>query len=440
MKRRHPTLISCAAAGIALLLALPCAQAASAPDRDKSSLQKEQKNLKGQISTVRKDISRKEASLDRAMNDLRQAEKAISDSNRRLKGLGEKRGELEEQLGELRRESREVNMNVKDAEGMVGIISQSQFVNSRRHPWQTVITGGNPNEIARHSAILSYMAREQDKTIDNLENRQKNIAANTAAIDKNRRELARLEVDAAKNRDQLSRDKSLREVAMESLKQELSTARERYEQLVQNDRQLSGLIADLDKRIAENARKQKALEQRRARELAERKKKEAEEAAKPRSSTRTAAAKAKPDVRPVIQAPVIGDFGKLRGRLRMPTKGTIAAKFGQKREGAASSLTWRGLLIRAKMGQEVVATAGGTVVFADWMRGFGNLLIIDHGTNYLSVYANNESLYKETGDTVRAGETIASVGKSGGEDSPGLYFELRYKGKPFDPARWIASR
>ena len=127
----------------------------------------------------------------------------------------------------------------------------------------------------------------------------------------------------------------------------------------------------------------------------------------------------------------------MRGKLLMPTKGKIIARFGQKREGAAADLAWRGLLISAKMGQDVVATAGGTVVFADWMRGFGNLLILDHGSNYLSVYANNESLFKSVGDSVKQGDTIASVGQSGGEDSPGLYFELRYKGKPFDPARWL---
>ena len=97
------------------------------------------------------------------------------------------------------------------------------------------------------------------------------------------------------------------------------------------------------------------------------------------------------------------------------------------------------MLIRAKLGQDVRATAAGTVVFSDWMRGFGNLLILDHGSNYLSVYANNETLYKSVGERVKRGDTIASVGRSGGEDYPGLYFELRYKGKPFDPTRWIAK-
>ncbi len=124
----------------------------------------------------------------------------------------------------------------------------------------------------------------------------------------------------------------------------------------------------------------------------------------------------------------------------MPASGTIAARFGQKREGAASTLPWRGLLIRAKQGANVVAAGPGTVVFSDWMRGFGNLLIVDHGSNYLSVYANNESLYKSVGDKVKQGETIASVGNSGGEERPGLYFELRRRGTPIDPSPWLAKR
>ncbi|MEF9943701.1 MAG: peptidoglycan DD-metalloendopeptidase family protein, partial [Burkholderiaceae bacterium] len=82
----------------------------------------------------------------------------------------------------------------------------------------------------------------------------------------------------------------------------------------------------------------------------------------------------------------------------------------------------------------------GQVVFADWLRGFGNLLILDHGDSYLSVYGNNESLYKNVGDRVSIGETVASVGNTGGGDLPSLYFELRHQGRPFDPLKWMGSR
>jgi C-terminal peptidase prc len=95
------------------------------------------------------------------------------------------------------------------------------------------------------------------------------------------------------------------------------------------------------------------------------------------------------------------------------------------------------LFIRARSGQEVRSVATGEVVFSDWLRGFGNLLIVDHGGGYLSLYSNNESLYKQAGTRVRAGDAVASVGNTGGQEEPGLYFELRHLGKPFDPMTWV---
>ena len=95
------------------------------------------------------------------------------------------------------------------------------------------------------------------------------------------------------------------------------------------------------------------------------------------------------------------------------------------------------MFIRAPEGQPVRAIAPGQVVYADWMRGFGNLLIVDHGESYLSIYANNESLLKQVGDTVLTGEPIATTGSSGGNEETGLYFELRHLGRAFDPLRWV---
>ena len=97
----------------------------------------------------------------------------------------------------------------------------------------------------------------------------------------------------------------------------------------------------------------------------------------------------------------------------------------------------KGVFIRAPQGQPVRAIAGGRVVYADWMRGFGNLLIVDHGESYLSIYANNESLLKEPGEAVAPGETIATTGSSGGREETGLYFEMRHLGRAFDPLSWV---
>jgi septal ring factor EnvC (AmiA/AmiB activator) len=398
---------------------------------ERRSLQKEQKSIQGQLTSIKKDIDKKQAAIEKASDHLRASEKAISDSNRTLKQLAEQRTDVENRLADLKRQAAIVGMQVKDADALIGQISQAQFVNSRRSPWQNAIEGGNPNDVTRMSAMLRYMEREQTRTIDQLENRQKNIESVTAETIASQKELAQIVADEKKNKAKLEQDKSSRQNAVALLRRQLNSQKERYEQLQKNQQQLSQLIESIDRQIALNARKEK---ERLAKEKAKREAEAKQRAAQQKPQM------AKPDPRRTTVAPAVGNFGNLRGKLTMPTKGSVAARFGQKREGAAANLAWRGLLIRAPQGQNVVATASGTVVFSDWMRGFGNLLIVDHGSNYLSVYANNESLLKSRGDRVKQGETIATVGNSGGEDEPGLYFELRYKGKPFNPQPWMARR
>jgi septal ring factor EnvC (AmiA/AmiB activator) len=128
-------------------------------------------------------------------------------------------------------------------------------------------------------------------------------------------------------------------------------------------------------------------------------------------------------------------FSKLRGRLSLPVKGELIGRFGA--PTGATGMEAKGVFIRAREGQPVRAVAGGQVVYAEWMRGFGNLLIVDHGEAYLSIYANNEALMKQVGEPVAAGEVVATTGASGGREETGLYFEMRHLGRAFDPLRWV---
>lgn len=127
-------------------------------------------------------------------------------------------------------------------------------------------------------------------------------------------------------------------------------------------------------------------------------------------------------------------FNTMKGKLPWPVKGKLNYRFGKKRSG--STLRWQGIGIKAREGSDVKAIAHGRVVFADWFRGSGLLVIIDHGDGYMSLYAHNQSLLKETGEWVVAGESISTVGNSGGQKQAGLYFEIRHNGKPTDPLRW----
>ena len=126
------------------------------------------------------------------------------------------------------------------------------------------------------------------------------------------------------------------------------------------------------------------------------------------------------------------DFSSLKGKLSWPVTGQLSHKFGS----ARTVVTWDGVLIDANEGVEVKAVTRGTVVFAEWLRGYGLMIILDHGQGYKTLYAFNQSLYKKIGDSVEAGEVIASVGQSGGRSKAGLYFGIRSKGVPVDPLEW----
>ena len=128
----------------------------------------------------------------------------------------------------------------------------------------------------------------------------------------------------------------------------------------------------------------------------------------------------------------VKSFSKLKGKLPWPLKGELLKKFGDKR----SDSRWDGVLIKAKAGENIRVVTRGRVVYADWLRGYGLLTIIDHGKGYMTLYAFNQSLYKSVGDWVDAGAVIATVGQSGGQSSAGLYFGVRRKGKPVDPVKW----
>ncbi len=130
-------------------------------------------------------------------------------------------------------------------------------------------------------------------------------------------------------------------------------------------------------------------------------------------------------------------FDKFKGKLRWPINGKVVHKFGEKRDN--TRFVWNGVFISAKAGANVVAPHNGRVVFSDWMQSFGQLMIVDHGKGYMTLYAHNEALLKAEGDWVLAGEPITRVGDSGGLATPGLYFEIRHKGKPTNPAQWLTA-
>ncbi|MGI2114776.1 murein hydrolase activator EnvC family protein [Shewanella frigidimarina] len=129
--------------------------------------------------------------------------------------------------------------------------------------------------------------------------------------------------------------------------------------------------------------------------------------------------------------PTMDGLVSQKAKLKWPTNGRVSKRFGSNRSG---QIVWKGTVLSAPEGQNINAVASGKVIYADWLRGFGMVLVIDHGKGYMSLYGHAQTLLRQPGDMVKTGESIALVGRSGGQSEPGLYFEIRNKGKAVDPA------
>jgi len=399
---------------LALLLAAGDVPAAdSRAEREKARLE----SLRDQRSALEKQLKQSESARAQAADQLRDAEKSISAVGRKLRALGAERGAAQHELAGHERELGRIERQTAARQAQLARLLRHQFRPHEADALAVLLAGGDPNAAARDRHFLALLSRAKAELIAEL----RRDAAETrrlAGVVKTRGEhLAELARREEAERAELRRHQQERQKALAKLATQIKSQRREIDTLKQNEQRLGNLIAALAKRPAKPARPPKAA----------------------------APARGAPVVPPggTTAEPLGagGAFAKLRGRLVRPARGGIAGRFGARRDDGQS--TWKGLFIAAAEGSDVRAVAPGTVVFADWLRGYGNLLIIDHDDDFLSVYGNNQTLLADVGKKVGAGETVATVGGSPGvgegRADSGLYFELRHRGRAFDPQKWLGA-
>jgi septal ring factor EnvC (AmiA/AmiB activator) len=446
--------------------------------KQKAAAEASRAGIAAKLTSLKRDITRTETEKDHAADTLAASEQAISDANRSLRDLAQEQGATNAKLSELSVSQEKLANTISAQKKQLALLLRQHYVAGNEDRIKLLLSGDNPNRINRDLQLMAYLSQAQARLLASL---RSNLAAVDATREATQSAKDDLEEIAAEEREQkvvLEQEKAKRAALLGTLSGRLSAQRKEAGNLERDQQRLSGLVDQLSKLIheqelaaaAEQRRRELAAAKARAEAEAEAKAKaEARLAAKARAAererlARAAAAKpgAKPappfkpdpidDVEPPLAqqarpapkaepAPLVtlapaaprGAFESLRGQLTPPVSGKLANRFGAK-QGEAS---WKGIFIKAAEGAPVHAVAGGRVVFADWMRGFGNLIMVDHGGDYLSIYANNQALLKRAGDVVKAGDPIASAGSTGGNEESGLYFELRHLGAPFDPAKWI---
>ena len=391
-----------AAQGLILLALWPVAWAAApaAPAASEAEL----RELRGRIEKLQSELAAAEESRGEAADQLKESGRAVSDAQRALFGLAQRRRTLEAELASIAARDRETRAGVSDQEALAGKLLRLQYQQGAPDRLRLALEGRDAATVARHIAYYEYIQRERAAIIGELRRTGESLAAIEKDAMARRDELAQNEKDQAEETRTLERERAARAAVLARLAGDIAKGRREIGRLKRDEARLARLVDEIARALAAKPAEGKG--------------------GKGRAVDRVADASS--SARP---------FASLKGRLNLPVRGELMNRYGTAREETGAS--WKGLFIKSVSGETVHAVADGRVVYADWLRGFGNLLILDHGTGYMSLYANNDGLLRKVGESVRGGDPIAHVGASGGNVESGLYFELRRDGKPFDPLGWV---
>jgi len=360
-------------------------------DDDKQVKAEELAKLRQQISALRDELNQTKSLHDSVRAELRQLE---SDINLRVRSLKKVKRQLRHKtrkLVRLKKQQHVYQKNLQTHQTLLGQQVRAAYVIGRQEFLKLMLNQEDPAVVGRAMTYYDYFNRARSQRIDDAKQTLVKLETVKQKIQQEQKQLKELQQTQQQETAALKKTSGARAIVVARLNTELKNKGETLTRWLENEKQLQRVV-------------------------------EAIQEVMPETLTHRGE-------RPV--------FSTQRGKLKWPTRGKLKAVFGKPRE--AGQVLWNGVLITAGEGKEVRAVSHGRIAYADWLRGYGLLIIIDHGEGYMSLYGHNQSIFKETGDWVEAGEVVGSVGKSGGQNEAALYFEIRHKGKPRNPAKWCKS-
>ena len=344
--------------------------------------------LRATIATLRKELDRTRDRFDRTRREIRTAEERIAELARNLRSANRKIDAQYRKVAELEAQRRQVNASVDRQRDQLARQVRAAYATGQQEYLRLLLNQESPAALGRMVSYYDYFNRARSERIGELQATLSKLESLRAEVNAETERLKALRADYSAEKEKLEAVRRERAVLLLKLKRDISTKDERLATAKADAKELEAVLSALRTQVGDTF-----------------------------------------DAVPAKQP-----FKRLQGKLNWPVKGALQARFGTSR--AQGQLRWEGVLIRAGHGQEVRAVARGRVAFADWLRGYGLLMVIDHGDGYMSLYGHNQSLFKETGDWVDANEVVAVVGDSGAQETEALYFEIRHKGKPLDPVKW----
>ncbi|MBN8799087.1 MAG: peptidoglycan DD-metalloendopeptidase family protein, partial [Stenotrophomonas nitritireducens] len=371
-----------------------------------------------ELKSVAQERQRLEGERDAASRRLREADQKVARSGRAVADTEAAMRREQQALAELQQRRASLEANMGRQRQQLTALLRGAYQLGNHAPLKLLLSQDRVADANRELAYHRYLQRERARTIASLAGDLQALSSNEQEILARSRELEQARVQQREQAAALAEDRRKRAQVATELDQRYQDRSEREKVLGKDARALEQLLSSL-RAAAARAEAERRAAARRA---------EAEQARQAvTGAARPTPGKVPPRVTANVPAPKVGGLG-------WPLSGNLLARYGGRLpDGRTSS----GVLIGAPPGTTVTAVADGTVVFSDWMTGYGMILIVDHGNGYMSLYAHNDTLLRDSGARVRRGEAVARVGNSGGQGVTALYFELRRNGQPVDPATWL---
>ncbi|MEH8171318.1 murein hydrolase activator EnvC [Aeromonas veronii] len=407
--------------------------------------------MQSQIKEQQKTIKLSKQELAKLNTQLKADEQAISAAAAKLNQTRQQLKQNQQTLATLQKDKLALEVQAKHQKQLLAKQAESAFQAGNHDYLKLLLNQQDPAKLSRSLDYYDYLNKARIEAIDALRATRDKLAKNQQATKETETRLQTLLAEQQEHHQALLASQQSRAKVRNQLQQSVQDDEQKLSKLVKAEKALKARLEELRRQREEQERRERAererlaklkAEQERQRKLAEQRRAEQQRLAAQQNKTVKPAepveemSSTKPE-----RGSGIGTAGyysglKTNGSLRWPVQGPILIAYGSPR---TAQLKWKGTLIGASEGTQVKAVAPGQVVYADWLDGFGMLLVIDHGKGYMSLYGHNQSLLRQVGQNVEQGEPVALVGDSGGQDRPGLYFEIRYQGEAINPTKWLAK-
>jgi septal ring factor EnvC (AmiA/AmiB activator) len=430
-----------------IALALICLLNPAFADDERAQTQKQLDATRQDITELKKALSQVQEEKSGVQKDLRSTETEMGKLEKQVEALQKELKKSETELQRLDGEKKKLQSARVEQQRLIAIQARAAYQSGRQEYLKLLLNQQNPEKFARTLTYYDYVSQARLEQLRSFNETLRQLAEVEKDIDMQQAQLLVQKSSLDDQKAQLDTVRQQRQVALAKLNQDYKARDQKLQARQQDQTDLTKVLKTIEETLARQAReaeeaRQKALL---AQQEAEKRAREQEALAKSRGKDDSDEAPRRPTKAPGALVSSAGQsfggaFEQAKGKLPWPVDGRLLARFGETR-GDDERTKWDGVMISAAAGSQVHAVHGGRVVFADWLRGAGLLVILDHGNGYLSLYGHNQSLLKEAGDVVKAGEAIATVGNSGGgQDTPALYFAIRQQGRPSDPAQWCRTQ